>query len=171
MSGPSFEFVGFGILVALLCAAGRSALWRQSVMLVASTVFLLTFSGSIVAFVPFVGFLLAGYVAIRTVERYPDHAFPFAVVGVLILFFWIKRYAFIPTRLWLTFPYFTVGVSYILFRLLHLVIEVRSDPAFANISARAYLRYLIGFNTLTCDASLWAACHSPPCSLTWVSSA
>jgi alginate O-acetyltransferase complex protein AlgI len=148
MSGPSFEFVGFAILVALFVASGRSLLWRQSVMLVASIVFLASFSDDPLAFLPFAGFLLAGYIALRLTERKPDPMFPVAIVGTLLLFFWIKRYAFVPSGLWLTRPYVTIGLSYILFRLLHLIIEVRSDPSCASLPFRTYLGYLVGFNTL-----------------------
>jgi len=48
----------------------------------------------------------------------------------------------------LTYPYVTIGVSYILFRMLHLIIEARSDHALARISPAIYLEYLISFNTL-----------------------
>jgi D-alanyl-lipoteichoic acid acyltransferase DltB (MBOAT superfamily) len=148
LSGPSFAFVGFGILVALLVAAGRSLVWRQSVMLVASVVFLATFSRNPLDFAPLGGFLLVGYVALRLTERHPTRVFPFAVGGVILLFVWLKRYAFVPSGLWIPAAYVTVGMSYILFRLLHLIIEARNDPSYARLPVRVYLGYLIGFNTL-----------------------
>jgi alginate O-acetyltransferase complex protein AlgI len=148
MSGPSFQFVGFALLVALLLATSRSPWWRQSVMLIASAVFLLTFSRDPRAFLPLAGFVVAGYVALRIVERRPERALPIAIAALLLLFVWIKKYAFVPSGVWLPLPYVTVGVSYILFRMLHLVIEAGGDRSFARMSFGAYLTYLIAFNTL-----------------------
>ena len=148
MSGPTFLFVGYALLIAALLAASDSLRWRQSVMLVASAVFLATFSHSIVAFLPFAVYLLVGFAAVRAIatnERRPLYP---AIVGVLLLFFWLKKYAFVPSGLWLAFPYVTIGLSYVLFRLLLLIIEVRGDPAIAAMSLSTYLAYLVGFNTL-----------------------
>jgi D-alanyl-lipoteichoic acid acyltransferase DltB (MBOAT superfamily) len=113
-------------------------------MLAASVYFLSTFSRSVVEFLPLAGFLLAGFVLLRTAERFPA----FAIGATLLLYFWLKRYTFVPSSLWLPFGYVTVGLSYILFRLLHLIIEARNDAQFRAMPARIYLSYLIGFNTL-----------------------
>jgi D-alanyl-lipoteichoic acid acyltransferase DltB (MBOAT superfamily) len=148
MTGPSFSFVGFAILVAILAAAVRSRGGRQTVLLVASVVFLVPFSRDPMAFLPLACFVGLGYAALRWVERPTAHALPVAIGCVLLAFFWLKKYVFVPPALWLSAPYVTVGVSYILFRILHLVIEGRNDASYARISFMAYLGYLIRFNTL-----------------------
>jgi alginate O-acetyltransferase complex protein AlgI len=148
ISGPSFAFVGFGVVIAALAVAVRSRAWRQAVLLLASLYFLSTFSRDPSAFLPLVGFVLAGFVALRAVTRWPERTAAIAVALVLVLFVWIKKYAFVPSGLWMGFPYVTVGISYMLFRLLHLILEVRADPEFAGIPFRTYLQYMIGFNTL-----------------------
>lgn len=148
MSGPSFQFVAFAVVVALLLAIRRTVAWRRTVMLLATAVFLWTFSGDPFAFMPLFGFIVAGYIALRIVGRYPERAASIGVAAVILLFLWIKRYAFIPSSTWLQFTYVTVGMSYILFRMLHLVLEARSEPSLARTPFSAFLTYLISFNTL-----------------------
>jgi D-alanyl-lipoteichoic acid acyltransferase DltB (MBOAT superfamily) len=148
MTGASFAFVGFGIVVALLVALRRSLAWRQAVLLAASVVFLATLSRDPLAYLPLLGFLGAGYLAVRAAGARSARLVPILVVGVVLLFVWIKRYAFVPHGLWIPYAYVTVGLSYMLFRLLHLVIEAHDTPALARLPVRDFLGYLIGFNTL-----------------------
>jgi alginate O-acetyltransferase complex protein AlgI len=148
MTGPSFVFVAFGIVVAVLVAVGRSLAWRQSVFLAASIVFLALLSRDPFAYLPLLGFIGVGYVAIRAAGAGSTRVFPLVVAAVLVLFVWLKRYAFVPERVWLPGAYLTVGLSYMLFRLLHLVIEARTDAALRRLPLRSYLSYVIGFNTL-----------------------
>ena len=148
MSGPSFQFVAFAVFVALILAVRRTESWRRAVMLIATGIFLWTFSGSPIAFVPLAGFVGAGFFALRLVERYPARATAASVTAVILLFLWMKKYAFVPSVTWLQFSYVTVGMSYILFRMLHLILEARSDPSFARIPFSAFLTYLVSFNTL-----------------------
>jgi alginate O-acetyltransferase complex protein AlgI len=139
MTGPSFAFVAFGIVVAVLVAVGRSLAWRQSVFLAASIVFLALLSRDPFAYLPLLGFIGVGYVAIRAASSGSTRVFPLVVAAVLVLFVWLKRYAFVPERVWLPGAYLTVGLSYMLFRLLHLVIEARTDAALGRLPLRSYL--------------------------------
>ena len=45
------------------------------------------------------------------------------LVVTLAAFFWLKRYSFVPNRTFLPFPYVTVGLSYVFFRVVHLIID------------------------------------------------
>lgn len=148
MSEPSLLFVAFGIVVAAIMAIRTTVGWRRGVMLVASLLFLSTFSHSLVAFLPLAGFVLMGFVLLRISERYPERGPPIAIATTLLVYCWLKRYTFIPSALWLSTAYVAVGLSYILFRQLHLIIESRNDERFRQIRFLAYLSYLIGFNAL-----------------------
>jgi D-alanyl-lipoteichoic acid acyltransferase DltB (MBOAT superfamily) len=142
-----FAFVLFGILVALVVAARPSLTWRQNVVLAASVIFVASLSRNPLAFLPLLAFLGIGYVALRSRASTPGRAPAAAVVAIVMLFFWLKRYSIVPSAVLIPYAYVTVGLSYILFRLLHLVIESRDDVAIARIGMGDYLRYLIGWNT------------------------
>ena len=51
---------------------------------------------------------------------------PLLIIGI-IAFAWLKKYTFIPPALFLHYPYVTLGLSYILFRVLQLIID-RARP-------------------------------------------
>jgi D-alanyl-lipoteichoic acid acyltransferase DltB (MBOAT superfamily) len=70
------------------------------------------------------------------------------VVAILIVFVWLKRYTFLPSPLFLGFPYLTLGLSYILFRVLHLIIDRRTNESEEEITGFRYLLYTINFTTL-----------------------
>jgi alginate O-acetyltransferase complex protein AlgI len=147
LSGPTFQFVGFGLLAVLVAGVSRSTSWRQWVLLLASVVFLGVFAATPFALAPFAGFVAIGLLG-RSAARKNRQAVVPAVLVVLVLFFWLKHYAFVPASTWITAPYVTIGLSYILFRLLHLIIEAPDEEAVNTITLRELLCYLIGFNTL-----------------------
>jgi len=66
---------------------------------------------------------------------------------VLLAYVWLKKYTFLPEGIFLHFPYFTLGLSYIFFRVLHLLIEMRDADEKRRIGLGAYLLYTINFTT------------------------
>jgi D-alanyl-lipoteichoic acid acyltransferase DltB (MBOAT superfamily) len=60
----------------------------------------------------------------------------------------LKKYAFLPEASFLHFPYFTLGLSYIFFRVLHLLIETGDGNEERHIGPGAYLLYMLNFTTL-----------------------
>ena len=140
--------VGFGIVVALIIAARPSPAWRQNVFLAASLVFVASLSRNPLAFLPLLGFLLAGHLAMRATANASLRTLALTIAGIVLLFVWLKRYPIIPSGLRLPYSYVTIGLSYVLFRLLHLIIEGHDDAAIARLSLGDYLRYVVGFTTL-----------------------
>jgi D-alanyl-lipoteichoic acid acyltransferase DltB (MBOAT superfamily) len=60
---------------------------------------------------------------------------------------WLKKYTFLPEGAFLHYPYFTLGLSYIFFRVLHLLIETGDGTEKRHIGLGAYLLYTINFTT------------------------
>jgi alginate O-acetyltransferase complex protein AlgI len=148
MGSASLQFIAYGLAVGLLSNLSQSLAWRQGVLLVASLGFLAFFSLDPVTFVPLASFLALGYLGMRIVLRQSKRAFaPFLLVGILA-FVWLKKYAFIPSALFITHPYVTLGLSYIFFRVLHLIIDAHSENLPRNISVISYLNYTLNFTTL-----------------------
>ena len=70
------------------------------------------------------------------------------VLCCVAAFVWLKKYAFVPSGLLLEFPYITLGLSYIFFRVLHLIIDARSGDIPERISIVSYLNYTLNFTTI-----------------------
>ena len=148
MGSASLQFIAYGLTVGLISNLSRSSAWRQAVLLVASLGFLTFFSLNLVSFLPLTLFLALGYLGIHVVLGRSKRAFvSFLVVGI-IAFVWLKKYAFIPSALFITHPYITLGLSYIFFRVLHLIIDAHSGNLPRNIGVISYLNYTLNFTTL-----------------------
>ena len=156
MTIASFQFAAFAFAVIVLYNLARSRAWRQGVLFVASVCFLATFSPSLKTFVPFVGFLALGYVGVRLMQN-PQRrrAFIPSLIGTILIFVWLKKYTFLPSSSFLRFPYVTIGLSYILFRVLHLIIDTRDRSISERVGLIDYLNYTLNFTTLVSGPIQW----------------
>jgi len=149
MTTASLQFLAFGIIAAFIYNLFRPILWRQLALLAANVFVLATFTRSVGAFVPFAGFLLLGYVSVRTMQKPAIRkAFVPLVILVIAAFVWLKKYTFLPSGSFLRFAYVTIGMSYILFRILHIMIDAHSDHLPEKIGPLSYLNYTLNFMTL-----------------------
>jgi hypothetical protein len=140
MSFISGRFVGFALLFVLALQPRWRARWQLPLLT-------LLFVGALVpswqALVPFVLFLAAGYLAVRLAPRLGriDLA---AIVGALVLSFaYLKQYAWLGALPRPAVAPFVIGLSYILFRLIHMVVDLRSGDLAGPISLADYLLYLL----------------------------
>ncbi len=145
MTVPSFLFVGFAVLVALLVNVSANRTWRSATMLVANLGFMASFAASPLAALPFAGFLGFGFIAVRLLQAGRRLLTAVSVVTVLLLFFWLKRYDFVPQGLWLPGPYVTIGLSYVFFRVLHLVIDAGQGVLTDRLGPVDYVNYTLNF--------------------------
>ncbi len=149
MNAPSFQFLGFAVAGAVLFNLSGALAWRRLVLLALNLVFFATFMSGIVGALPFAAFLLTGYMAILAQRKYPSRQlFLLFLVVTLLEFFWLKRYSFVPPVLTLHFVYITIGLSYVFFRVLHLVIEARQESFAPAASPLTYLNYTLHFPAL-----------------------
>jgi alginate O-acetyltransferase complex protein AlgI len=148
MGNVSLQFLAFALITVLIYQLFRSMLWHQLVLLAASCYFLSSFSHDPRAFLPLAGFLALGYLSLQFVDPGRRWAFPLTVVVTILCFVWLKKYAFLPDRLFLSFPYLTVGLSYILFRTLHLIIDRHSGVLKENVNPFQFALYMVNFTTL-----------------------
>ncbi|MGS0891019.1 MBOAT family O-acyltransferase [Burkholderia stagnalis] len=149
MNIPSFQFLAFAAAAALIFNLSRSLIWQNAVFLVVNLLFLATFSRDPVAWIPFAAFLLVGYLSVWGMQtKRLLVAFVPILAAVIALFFWLKRYTFVPSALLLSHPYVTIGVSYIFFRMLHLVIDARSPGLPMRVTPVVYLNYVLNFTSI-----------------------
>lgn len=146
---PSFQFLGFAAIAALIFNLSRALAWQNIVLLAVNLAFLSTFSRDPVALAPFAVFLAIGFFGARAMQsqRWLPAFVPLLVL-VIAMFFWLKRYMFVPAELLLHHTYVTIGVSYVFFRVLHLIIDARSPGLSTRISLLVYLNYVLNFTSL-----------------------
>ncbi len=89
---------------------------------------------------------LAGFGCIKMFERRRLRtAFVIAVCALVLVYCWLKHYAFFPHQAFLPFAYITLGLSYVFFRVLHLVIDAYQDAVGEAIGFAAYTSYTLNF--------------------------
>jgi len=149
MATASFGFLALAALAALLHNAWSNQAWRDTTFLAVNLVFLASFSTDPVAFAPLAGFLALGYAAIQVSRARPSGlVFGVLVVAIVAAFAWLKRYWVFAPIGFIETAYLTLGLSYIFFRVLHLVIDVRSGSIEQPIGLLSYLNYTLNFATL-----------------------
>ena len=147
---PSLPFLAFAAIAALLFNLAAARGWQRVVLLATNLAFFASFSSSPLAFIPFTGFLAIGYVAQRVVrDGATQRIFPVLLAIIIAGFFWLKRYSFVPDTVYLPFPYVLVGLSYVFFRVLHLVIDSHQGAIPGPVGPLSYLNYALDFTALT----------------------
>jgi alginate O-acetyltransferase complex protein AlgI len=148
VDSASYKFVLFGLTVAVLSNFSRSRAWRSIVLLLASIVFLDLLAHSLIVFLPLAGFLLLSYVGLLLIDHGCSRSTVWMIPVVLFVYVWLKKYTFLSKGIFLHSPYFTLGLSYIFFRVLHLMIETRDSSEKRHVGLGAYLLYTLNFTTL-----------------------
>lgn len=149
MNVPSFEFVGFAAVVAALINISSAVPWRRTILLFANLGFVLTFTHNLTQLAPFAALLVAGFAGMKMVEVNKRKGAFISLLAVLIaLFCLLKQYTFVPHALFLPFVYFTVGMSYVFFRVLHLVIDAYQDALPERVGVLSYVNYTLNFTSL-----------------------
>ncbi|HEX7070221.1 MAG TPA: MBOAT family O-acyltransferase [Rhodothermales bacterium] len=144
----SFEFLALALITAVLLAVLRGTA-RHLVFLAANVVFLWGLLLGPSGTVSTVAFALLGFVLVRLIQRYPDRLFAVLLGGYVLLFVYMQNYDFLawllpaPAR---TSILATVGLSFLFFKIVHVMIEARSHTL-GRMTLLGYLNY--GFNMTT----------------------
>ncbi|HAT50205.1 MAG: hypothetical protein HQL07_13475 [Nitrospirae bacterium] len=145
MEFNSVEFFVFFLFFAVLFNARQLVAYKQIILFGANVCFIATFSESVLSFLPLFGFVTFGYMLILYARLGRSELFYLLVSFFVIVFIYIKKYSllsFIPS---IPFPYVLVGLSYILFKILHLLIDIHGGYLRGKISFLEYFNYLFFF--------------------------
>ena len=146
---PSYEFLGFAAVVAVLINIHSRAGWRRAVLLGANLIFFFLLARDPRQLIPFWGLLILGFLAVKIMERRKSRiAFVVALILIIATFITFKRYVFVPHTLLLPMPYVIIGMSYVFFRILHLVIDAYQDALPDNVDPVSYINYTLNFTAL-----------------------
>lgn len=146
MSFTSVLYLGFVTATVLVFNAWSLPLFRQCVLLAANLLFLASFVQSPVQLVPLCGFLVLGYAATRWVARWRQPWLLGCTIFLIVaIFVVLKRYAFLPSGVGLPFLYLQVGLSYILFRILQMVIDSAGGEDEARLNPLNFFNFTCNF--------------------------
>jgi len=150
MSVTSVLFVAFAIAVAALYSLWANPAWRKILMLVSNIAFVLSFTTAPGPLAPYVAFLLLAFVSVRSAQYLPDKWPSILFIGgTTALFLWLKKYWFVGAVVeFLPFAYLTVGLSYVFFRVMGLIIDARQDERLARVGPLDFFNFAMNFPTL-----------------------
>jgi alginate O-acetyltransferase complex protein AlgI len=146
MDFTSTAYLAFVAASVLAFNAWRAIAFRQCVLLIANLVFLASFVRSPEQLAPLAGFLILGYAATRWVAHWPrPWVLGFSVALIVFVFVVLKRYTFLPAGMDLPFLYLQIGLSYILFRILQMVIDSAGGERDARLSPLNFFNFTCNF--------------------------
>jgi D-alanyl-lipoteichoic acid acyltransferase DltB (MBOAT superfamily) len=139
-------FIAFIAAVVLLTSAWPSTRGRSIVLLVANLVFIGSYVDRPIQVAPLLGFLMLSYLAIEGVRRSRSSTSLWVgLVLVIASFVVLKKFSFLDTSMTLPFPYLIIGLSYVLFRVLHLMIDARQGELTRPIGPLQFFNYSCNF--------------------------
>jgi len=150
MAFTSLSFLVLVLGFVLLTNAFPSPRARSVTLCLASAVFIGSHVDSALQLLPLVGFLSFGYASVEGLRRAGSRLLlAVLLVGLLCGFVVLKRYSFVNSAIRLPFPYLLVGLSYVLFRLIHLMVDAQQGELRERIPALQFLNYCASFLTFT----------------------
>ncbi|MFT3905867.1 MAG: MBOAT family O-acyltransferase [Steroidobacteraceae bacterium] len=150
MDFTSPSFIGFVLVAALLTQMFSAPAGRSVVLMLASIVFIVSYVDTPLQLAPLAAFLLLCFASVEWVRRQPRTGTLGATLMLIILvFIYLKKFAFLEQAWLLPFPYLIAGLSYILFRVLHLMIDAQSGELAGRIGPLQFFNYTCNFLTFT----------------------
>lgn len=146
----SAEFFLFALATVILYHARQRTLWRQALLLFANLLFLASYhQAGPLAFVPMLGFIGLGYLGVLLLQRRPGGRFLWpCLAACLLLFVWLKKYTFIPAELLIPAGYVSIGLSYVFFRVMQMLIDAGESQLAGRVRLIDYLNFVLNFTTL-----------------------
>lgn len=144
-NSPNFliSFIIFMVLFNLK----NEAIYRKILLLIANIVFIGSFATSILHAIPLFTFILLGYILVRLIRIAPNQNLMFLFIAILVLVFMYLKNYFVSIGLpgLSSSSYLLIGLSYILFRILHLIIDLQNGAIDEDITITSYLNYTCFF--------------------------
>ena len=105
-------------------------------------IFISSFVTNIAQLLPMAAFLLLGFLCIKVIERSPSRqSVILSIAAILAAFIYLKKYAFFAFVPGITWPYLAVGLSYIVFRVLHVLVDTYGGALKERMSLVTYFNY------------------------------
>jgi D-alanyl-lipoteichoic acid acyltransferase DltB (MBOAT superfamily) len=146
MNLTSASFFVFLAATILLFHVSKSVPYRRFVLGTANLVFIASYLNSFTEALPLLAFLVLGYLCVYLVHQQRSGvALVVSVASILVAYLFLKRFSFFEPLGRLPFSYLLIGLSYVLFRILHVVVDIRSSDLTEPMNPLAFFRYTCNF--------------------------
>ena len=135
----TLPFLLFATLTVVATNITSTGLSNTTLYLVINVSFLVLFFGRLEA-VLLVAFTVWGYAMLRACQMKGRPAGIFGIISTLVLFVTLKKYSFLPANIRFNALPAIIGLSYVLFRVLHLIVDTYQERGPAP-GLRRYLNY------------------------------
>jgi len=130
----------------LLYHAVPNLLWRRIVIFLLNMVFLISQFKNPTDMIPLLIFMLSSYICICAIQRYRfPHILPASILLLILIFVYLKQYDIMKYIFTFDRPFKVVGLSYILFRVLQLLVDKYQGDIKEKISTLRTFNYLFFF--------------------------
>jgi alginate O-acetyltransferase complex protein AlgI len=146
MDFTSISFLVFvaGVVIAFNLTPSHGC--RSAIIAVANAIFIVSYVTELSRLAPLVVFLLLGYATVGVARIWRSTGvLAIGIAVVLCAYVFIKRFSLLDGLPNLPFPYVVVGVSYILFRVLHLAIDGSGGSLREPVGPLAFFNYTCNF--------------------------
>jgi alginate O-acetyltransferase complex protein AlgI len=135
-------------IIALVMAfhVSKNEIYRKLVFLSANIVFFASFMPSISGAIPISIFILGGFILLTALSNF-NHPkiLTFSVISIIASFILFKNYLNLSLFNTTFGIYSTIGISYILFRIVHLLVDTHGGAIKQKISLVQYFNYVCFF--------------------------
>ncbi|WP_038909351.1 MBOAT family O-acyltransferase [Dickeya oryzae] len=149
MSFISSSFFFFSVIAILFIRFPSRIITRHWRILLLNIWFISSYFQTLASFLPLLSFIILGYISLYSIAHWKKTTIATLCVAIVILVFaWVKQYAAIillERALGIEkFAFMSVGLSYILFRILHLIIDIHQSGSKAPGIVK-YINYCLFF--------------------------
>lgn len=144
----SFRFLILIAVGLILFHAYKSLLWRRLVLFGVNVAFVASYANAASELIPLAGFLALSYVYILAVEQSQSRTLLFSAIAfLLMMFIYLKQYAFLRALRLGEWSYVAVGLSYILFRVIQVLVDTHQGAIKERLSPLRMFNYCCSFTT------------------------
>lgn len=144
----SSQFVIFSTIIVVAANISASIRYRTALLLGANCFVIASYITSPIQLLGLGALLILGYACVCAVRRWQSRLVVAAgIVATVGLFLYLKRYAFVAAIPALPFTYLTLGLSYILFRIIHLIVDTAGGDLKKRVGLVDYYNYTCNFLT------------------------
>lgn len=143
----SFDFILLCTILIVFFDFVKNNKLRQLILLAGNIIFIASFSNSFLQLLPIIVLLIIGYIALEIIIKchLNNKVFAFILIFFISIFLYLKQYPLFTGLPPLTFPYVSLGLSYMFFKLVQLFVDSYQKGIKQSIKVIDYLNFLLFF--------------------------